>query len=160
MADETNINLAEYLKSVTPIHEELTFGSGAAAFEVQIKRLDKRDAEQLFKAGRRKVRDRRGDFREEQDPESIRYALAEKGLAGWDGLTLRKVLLLTNKDPALANGKGEVPVNYSVDNAVELMRVARGIVNGEPVSFEEWLLEAVTKVADQAAAEDAAGKNG
>lgn len=159
MAETESIDLKQYLASATPIEEELTFGSGQAAFDVRVRRLDRAAITDLFNVGKKKIRGRNGEYREEQDIGKLRRALAETALIGWSDLTLRKVALMTNHDAVTLNGNGDVQVNFTVDNAIALLESARGYVNGEPVALEDWLLDAVTQVADRAAREEAAGKN-
>lgn len=150
------VDLKAFLADAAPLIERLTFGSGEAAFTVDLRRVDKRDLSQLFLSTRKRVNTKSGT-RDEPDVPKFRKGLAALVLDGWQELTLRKVCLLTNHDPAVLNGTDQ-PVDFTQANAVELMETARGNIDGEPTPFEDWLLEQASTVADRTAAAGTVGK--
>lgn len=161
MSDMTqDVDLSEVLSGLAPVVERDTFGEGAAAFEVEIRRVDKGQLEQLYKQSIRTVKDRRGNATTENDVGKFRAGLRDLVLVGWRDLTVAKVAMATGRDVATLNGTGDVTVPFTPKNALTMLALARGLVDGSPTSFEDFVFERATKLSDQLAAEDRASKNG
>lgn len=147
-------DLRAWLESVEPQVEVETFGEGDAAFAVEFRRVDKRQLEELYKRCVRTVRDRRGNESKDHDVSKFRTGLRDLALVGWQGLTYAKVALATGRSTATLNGLGNTTIAYSPEHAMVLMEFARGVVDGMPMSFEDFVFDRATKLADRAAREE------
>lgn len=155
-----DMDLSEILGGLSPVVERDTFGEGAAAFEVELRRVDKGQLEALYKKSVRTVKDRRGNSTTENDVDKFRAGLRDLVLIGWRDLTVAKVAMATGKDASSLNGKSNVDVPFTPKNAMTMLALARGLVDGQATSFEDFVFERATKLSDQLAAEDRASKNG
>lgn len=152
-------SLRAFLSDTETIVERATFGEGDAAFDVDFRRVDKRELEALIRESVRTIKSRSG-VREEQDTKRFREGLRERCLIGWHGLTLGKVAIACNRrlDPASPQARQVVP--FTPDAALVLLETARGTVDGELMAFDAWVLDHATRIADAQAREEADGKNG
>lgn len=147
-------DLRAWLDSVEPQVEVETFGEGAGAFAVEFRRVDKRQLEELYKRCVRTVRDRRGVESKDHDVTKFRTGLRDLALVGWQGLTYAKVAHATGRSAATLNGLGDTAIEYSADNAMVMLEYARGLVDGMPMSFEDFVFDRATKIAERAATEE------
>lgn len=149
-------DLGAWLDALEPDVIVETFGEGDAAFEVELRRTGKKELERLYQQS---FKEKRGGEKL-QDVPKFRKGLRDLTLVGWSGLTYRKVALATSRDTSHLNGLGDADVAFTPSNALTMIERARGIYEGEPTSFEDFLFKVATRIADAAAREERASGEG
>lgn len=145
MADLRNLLDAQPILTDTHV-----FGEGNLACTVELRQLDKREAEAVGRAARKQV-----NGRIEVDQPRFRKALRDAVIVGWDDLTVGKVFAYCQRPvPAGLNADDAVP--FSPDTALLLLERARTTMSDVTVDFEAWVLERASEATARRVAEDAA----
>src|SRR5262249_22642033 len=162
-------SLLAALNSCPLVVERVTFGSGEAAFDVDIRSVDKKTLETIANASVKTVT-RKGMQIREPNTEVFRVQLRDNCLAGWVGLTYEKFLRARNR--ALPrNGRVQVDedgttkalgdeVPFGEGEALVILEHARGLVEDEVRNFDDWLYTEATRIAEARPAKEAVAKNG
>lgn len=146
-----NGDVLAWLHQLPQAESELTFGEGRLAFTVTLRHVDKERLQQAFRAAQ-------PNPAKDMDQEKLRAFLATEVLVDWSGLTAGIIAKMAAREAGPDAWTQEVP--YSVATARGVLRACSGMLNGDAVSFESWLLKRATEIADTQAKEAAAAKNG
>jgi len=162
-------SLLAVLDACPLIVERVTFGSGEAAFDVDIQSVDKSTLEAIANKAVRTVKRRGVDVRE-PNTEVFREQLRDHCLRGWSRFTYEKFLRACNRALPVSgeiqvDGNGTVKkltedVPYSPEEALVVLEHARGLVEDEVRNFDDWLYSEATRIADSKSAKEAVAKNG
>lgn len=165
------MDLRSVLEQAPKRVERFTFGEGGMAFQVDVQMISRRDVEHMRRRVTKRVAERgpngqRGGWKDEVDLPAFRAWLRDACLVSWSGLTLRKVLAMTNRTcPEGLEEQLDTDLEFQgPDNTrpnVDLMlEEARGRFNGDLVSFEDFVWGRVTDLAAERDEEEAREKNG
>jgi hypothetical protein len=156
MADTDTLDLAGLLDSADLICERVTFGSGAAAFDVDIRRVDTRLLQDI---GKKSTTTTKVNGRPETkaDIEKFHDLLRQHCVADWHELTVAKLLTSCNRRVP-AEG-GEQVVSFTPANVALVLKNARGNVNGDVIGFDDFVFSQATRIGQEQAAAEAAAKN-
>jgi len=169
------MDLRQYLDAAPKRVVRETFGMGRLSFEVELQLCSRGDLEAMRKKATTRVKDgRTGQYRDELKMELLRKYMAEHCITSWSGLTYGKLTALCNRltpngdyagmqDTAIPF-ENEIGGNIVRDNVLVVLEHARGRVlnadNEEVVtSFEDWVWEKITSLADDDARMEAGEKN-
>ncbi len=152
------LDLAALLDGADRICERVPFGAGEAAFEVDIRRVDTRLLQEIGRRSTETVTVR-GKEQVKANVETFRKLLLEHCLAGWEGLTVGKVLAACNRRAPAGNGVGQA-VPFTPTNALLLLEKARGVVGGDTIGFDDFVFTQATRIGQAQDAAEAAAKNG
>lgn len=157
MADTDPLDLAGLLDSAALICDRVAFGSGIAAFDVDIRRVDTRLLQEIGDKSTTKTKGRDGRTETKADIPKFHALLAQHCVAGWDGLTVAKLMAASNKQVP-AEG-GDAVVAYTTNNTLLLLKYARGNVNGDVMGFDDFVFSQATRIGQEQAAAETVAKN-
>lgn len=155
MSDATtpalNGDVLSWLNQLPLAESDLTFGEERMAFKVRIRHVDKERLQAVFKSAANG---------KELNQAKIREFLAVEVLCDWSGLTAGILATMAARSVGPTDAAWKQPVPFDQKTAAAVLRACNGMVEGRVVSFESWLLEQSTAIAEHQAREAAAAKNG
>lgn len=155
--DTETLDLGGLLDRADLILERVTFGSGMAAFDVDIRRVDSRLLQEIGKKSTTTTKER-GVSVAKADVNVFRALLREHCIAGWDGLTVGKLLAACNRKVA-----GDIATDTVVPctpaNVMLVLERARGNVNGDVIGFDDFVFSQATRIGQEQDTAEAAAKN-
>lgn len=158
MTDLETVDLGGLLDSADLICERVTFGSGSAAFDVDIRHVDTRLLHEIGKKSTNVVKVN-GRAETKADLPKFRQLLRDHCVAGWEGLTVGKLFTACSRTPAAGQEGLDAVVAYTPANVLLLLERARGNVGGDVIGFDDFVFAQATRIGGEQAAAEAAAKN-